>query len=322
MTESALTTTGTAKLAQTDLLDAFAAFLRLNVAEGDASPHTIRSYYTHVSLYVSWCEEHGINPAQATDKEIAAYRKALVDNGYKRSTIATKLSIIRRLYQAAVWRGLRADNPAAGVKAPRDRTARAERTKFLPLGGLKRLLQAPQGDGPMARRDRAMLALMGIHGLRVSEVSSLRVGDVDLTQGVITVTGKGQKARTVYLIEATSRVLEDWLKVRPWVAQGNVDALFVTLGSRIRGTAMSDRAIRYRVDGYLEILGLKDEGISCHALRHSAATWARAGGAALDAIAGMLGHTSVTTTQVYAKIVDRMTENPARYLEAVMGKVA
>jgi len=64
---------------------------------------------------------------------------------------------------------------------------------------------------------------------------------------------------------------------------------------------------------------LKAEGISCHALRHSAATWSRAGGARLDAIAGMLGHTSVTTTGVYAKIVDKIAENPARYLEELMG---
>jgi integrase/recombinase XerC/integrase/recombinase XerD len=73
------------------------------------------------------------------------------------------------------------------------------------------------------------------------------------------------------------------------------------------------------VDKYLEELALKAEGISCHALRHSAATWSRAGGARLDAIAGMLGHTSVTTTGVYAKIVDKIAENPARYLEELMG---
>jgi integrase/recombinase XerC len=82
---------------------------------------------------------------------------------------------------------------------------------------------------------------------------------------------------------------------------------------------MSTRAVRYLVDGYLDDLGLKHEGVSCHSLRHSAATWARAGGAALDALAGMLGHASVTTTQVYAQIVDRMIENPARYIEAMIG---
>ena len=80
----------------------------------------------------------------------------------------------------------------------------------------------------------------------------------------------------------------------------------------------SDGSIRSLVDGYLKAGGLKAEGISCHALRHSAATWTRAGGAKLDAIADMLGHSSTTTTQVYAQIVDKMSENPARYVEAVL----
>ncbi len=81
---------------------------------------------------------------------------------------------------------------------------------------------------------------------------------------------------------------------------------------------MSARAIRYLVDKHLEALGLKAEGVSCHSLRHSAATWARAGGAKLDAIGGMLGHASIQTTTVYAKIVDRMSENPAQFLENLL----
>jgi site-specific recombinase XerD len=114
-------------------------------------------------------------------------------------------------------------------------------------------------------------------------------------------------------------VLTDWQEVRPSVARTEVQALFVVVGPRGSGTALSERAIRYLVYDYLQKLGLKAEGISCHALRHSAATWARAGGARLDAIAGMLGHASVTTTGVYAKIVDKIAENPARYLEELMG---
>ena len=98
---------------------------------------------------------------------------------YEVGTVAVKLVAIRRLYEAAVWRGLRQDNPAAGLKAPKDRTERAERIKFLPLDGLRCLLDAPKGDDPAAHRDRAILALMGRHGLRVSEVSRLTVDAVD-----------------------------------------------------------------------------------------------------------------------------------------------
>ena len=102
------------------------------------------------------------------------------------------------------------------------------------------------------------------------------------------------------------------------VANPGEAALFVSLDRAHKGGGMSTRAIRYVVDEYLADVGLKAAGISCHSLRHSAATWARAGGAKLDAIADQLGHSSTDTTRVYSKIVNRMQENPARYLEAML----
>ena len=326
--DKALIATGTSVAAETaprcpddptSLTEIFGRFLRLYVAEGDASPATIRTYHAQAAQYVAWCQQQGVSPSTATENDIIAYRKYLVETGYKPTTIALKLAVVRRLYEAIQWRGLRDDNPAAGVKSPRDRTARDERVKYLPLDGLKQLLAAPQGDGPLPRRNRAILALMGVHGLRVSEVAGLKLDDLDLNEGVVTVLGKGRKVRTVYLTDQTTQVLAAWLEVRGKVALDEVHALFVVVGPNGPGTAIGARGIRYLVDRYLEELGLKAEGISCHALRHSAATWSRAGGARLDAIAGMLGHTSVTTTGVYAKIVDKIAENPARYLEELMG---
>ena len=89
--------------------------------------------------------------------------------------MAVKLAAIRQLYEAAVWRGLRQDNPAAGLKAPKGKTERSERIKFLALDGLRRILDAPRGNDPAAVRDRAMLARVSRHGLRVSEVAGLTV---------------------------------------------------------------------------------------------------------------------------------------------------
>jgi site-specific recombinase XerC len=85
--------------------------------------------------------------------------------------VAVKLAAVRRPYKTLVWRGLCLDSPDSGVKAPRDRTVREERGKFLPLEGLKKLLTAPEGAGPKARRDHAIQAPMGVHGLRVAEVT-------------------------------------------------------------------------------------------------------------------------------------------------------
>jgi integrase/recombinase XerC len=159
---------------------------------------------------------------------------------------------------------------------------------------------------------------MGRHGLRVSEVAGLEVGSVDFDAGTVRVTGKGHKTRTVYLTEASVAALRQWLDIRASVADPGEPALFVSLDRVHRGGGMSARAIRYLVDSYLERLGLKAKGISCHSLRHSAATWARAGGAKLDALADMMGHADVSTTRIYAQIVDKMTENPARFLEAML----
>ena len=266
---------------------------------------------------MAWCAEYGINPATATEDDIVAYRKELIGR-YEVGTVAVKLAAIRRLYEAAVWRGLRQDNPAAGLKAPKDRTERAERVKFLPLEGLRQVLEAPRGNGPAAVRDRAILAMMGRHGLRVSEVAGLTVDSVDFDAGTVRVVGKGRKSRTVYLIESSAEALRAWLDVRGSVANPGEPALFVSLDRAHKGGGMSTRAIRYVVDNYLANVGLKAERISCHSLRHSAATWARAGGAKLDAIADQLGHASTDTTRIYARIVDRMTENPAKFLEAML----
>jgi integrase/recombinase XerD len=310
-------TTTDRTLTTTDILADFGKSLRLHTADGDASPATIRSYHSNAGQFVAWCTERGINPATATEDDIAVYRRELVAQ-YKVGTVAVKLAAIRRLYEAAVWRGLRQDNPAAGLRAPKDRTARAERMKFLPLEGLRRLLDAREGDGAPAVRDRAILALMGRHGLRVAEVAELTVGCMDFDVGTVRVTGKGQKTRTVHLTEASVAALRQWLDVRESVADPGESALFVSLDRVHRGGGMSARAVRYMVDGYLEALDLKAAGISCHSLRHSAATWARAGGAELDALADMMRHADVSTTRIYAQIVNKMTENPAQFLEAML----
>jgi integrase/recombinase XerD len=212
MTQQALTIRTERAVSTTDILADFGKFLRLHTADGDASPATIRSYYSNAGQFVASCAEHGINPATATEDDVAVYRQELVAQ-YKVGTVAVKLAAIRRLYEAAVWRGLRQDNPAAGLRAPKDRTARAERIKFLPLEGLRQLLDAPKDNGAPAVRDRAILALMGRQGLRVSEVAGLTIGCVDFDAETVRVTSKGRKTRTVYLTETPAGALHTWLDI-------------------------------------------------------------------------------------------------------------
>jgi site-specific recombinase XerD len=194
---------------------------------------------------VSWCAERGTEPAHATETDLLNYRQHLAQH-YGRGTVAVKLAAVRRLYQAAVWRGFRADNPAAGLKAPKERTERAE-------DGLRRLLSAPMGSKTGAVRDRAMLAMMGRHGLRVSEVAGLTVDSLDLDAGTVRVVGKGSKARTVYLTESSTTAIREWLDIRPDVANEGARALFEALDRRTKGSGMTARAIRWKVDKYLEL---------------------------------------------------------------------
>jgi integrase/recombinase XerD len=126
MTITTLTTRQDQTPTTTNVMTAFGAFLRLHVADGDASPATFRSYHSNAGQFVAWRAEHGINPATAIEDDIATYRKVLVAR-CATGTVAVKLAAIRRLYEAAQWRGLRQDNPAAGLRAPTDKTERAER---------------------------------------------------------------------------------------------------------------------------------------------------------------------------------------------------
>ena len=304
-----------APLATTDeLLAGFAAFLRLDVAQGDASPATIRTYKSQVGQYLDWCGSKGVHPATATDDDMKAYRAALVGASYAKATIASKLQAVRRLYAMAQARGYRPDNPAEGVKAPPDRTDRAERVKWLGLGDLARLLDEPDTSTVAGKRDAAILALMAMHGLRVSEVAGLDVSDLDLDAGTVRVLGKGQKVRTALLVGPSADAIRRWLQVRPDVAEHGEPALFVSTHCPAKGTRLSVRAIRKATDRHLDRLGLKREGVSCHALRHTYATQARAAGAKLDAISRALGHSSIDTTMIYSRIVDARSENPAAFL--------
>jgi site-specific recombinase XerD len=309
-------------VATEDLLQAFADWMRLDVAEGDASPETIRTYWSQVSYFLNWCEDEGVHPALATEEDVKDYRAALIGECYARATVASKLNAVRRFYAMAQARGFRSDNPAQGVKAPRDLTNRSERVKWLPLVAVQEVLDAPDISTTKGRRDRAILALLAVHGLRVAEVGRLEIEDLDVEAGTLTVLGKGRKRRTVDLVELSKAALARWLEVRGDVAYPEESALFVSVRDRRSdgpGRAIGRRGISKMVDGHLEELGLKREGVSCHALRHSFATLSRAAGARLDAISRALGHSSVTTTQVYADIVDRAAENPARFLVGALG---
>lgn len=305
-----------------EMLEAFQRWMRLDVADGCASPETLRAYFCDVRQHLEWLVGLGLRPAEAGEDELKEFRAHLVER-YAVSTVGRKLASVRRFYGMAVARGALGQNPAAGLKAPRDRTAREERVKYLTMEAVRRVLGLPNLATPKGLRDKAALVLMSLHGLRVIEVHRLDLGEMELEvgeAGTLRVLGKGDKWRTVLLTEETREVLRMWLAARALMRSGSA-AVFLTMhwGNRGEpGERISTRGIRGMVDGYLRAAGVKRAGISCHSLRHSFATLSLAAGGNLLAISGALGHSSVTTTQVYAKIVDKARHNPAKLLVGLL----
>jgi site-specific recombinase XerD len=317
---------------------AFADFLKLKVADGDASPHTVRAYRQHVQAFADWCQTNSIQPGQATEADLELYRQHLKNAGYKRSTIASKLQAVRRFFDAAGWRGIRTDNPAKGVRAPKDRTSRVTqiRKKALPLEAIQNLLDAPTVHGPhityadpdippetIRARDRVIIALMVLHGLRVTEVANLSLDDVNLDHQPysLVVHGKGHKDRVVYLINRTVELLRAWLDLRrPVVAAYNPDmpALLLTFSRASLIQPLQTQDCRRVVNFYLKVTGWKAKGVSCHALRHTFATWAAYAGADIPAISAALGHADIATTGLYAQVADAMKQNPAEALAGLL----
>lgn len=302
---------------QPDLMDAFADFLRLDVANGDASMDTIRGYKTQVGQWVEWCQVNDINPAAATSNNVKSYRMHLVTNGYKATSIAHKLTIIRRFYAAAVDHGLRPDNPAAGVKPPKDKRAEDDFHYLTEVDYTLLLRAVPKTKSEKNLRDKAIMAMMGLQGLRTVEIERANVGDMKMNGDVVSLLVRGKNHdRTIYLRPDVADILCQYLADRK---QAETDEegvpLFVACGNRAGGKRISRRGVRQTVDFYLKKADLKRPGISDHALRHTAATLAYKYTQDLRGVQEMLGHADPKTTARYAHVIDKMKNNPANAIQ-------
>ena len=163
-----------------DLKQIFAEFLELEVGDGAASTDTIRNYISHTKQYFNWCKDNLLQPLEAEADDIKQYRKFLIESGKKNKTIATKLNIIRRLYQAAIVKGLISTNPVDGIKAPVSKEDPASRITFLTEEELVLLLGEIQSQLDRAKtrkrklaiyRDRVLIGIMSLEGCRIVNVA-------------------------------------------------------------------------------------------------------------------------------------------------------
>lgn len=273
------------------------AFIDALWMERGLAENTLAAYRSDLKAFTQWLSGQGIDDLlRASRADVMAYLGSRVAAGASRRSSARLLSTLRRFYRYQVRQGAISEDPTARVEAPKpDR----------PLPGalseaeVERLLDAPDTETAIGQRDRCMLEVLYATGLRVSELVGLRLDQLNTRQGVVRVTGKGGKERLVPLGEAALSALEDYLTVmRPALAKGRVvDTVFITA----RGEGMTRQAFWYRIRHYAEAAGIKAH-LSPHTLRHSFATHLLNHGADLRVVQLLLGHSDLSTTQVYTHV--------------------
>ncbi len=230
-------------------------------------------------------------------EQVRSFLAFLGTQNYSKSTIARKLATLRSFYKFCMRRGYVQTNPLATIKTPKQDK---RLPKFLDLDAINKLLATPDCNTLLGSRDRAMLEVMFSTGVRVSELVDLNFADVEMVNRTIRVRGKGKKQRTAPIGPTAIAAIQRYLELRRADARSarfDQEALFVNK----HGQRLSTRSVRRKLDKYLSECGL-DPTISPHTLRHSFATHMLNNGADLRSVQELLGHQSISTTQVYTHL--------------------
>ncbi len=289
-----------------DLIDAFCDQLWLQ--DGLASS-SLASYRRDVTAWAAWLEQHGASLLAAQRGDVEAFLAAQYTARAKATSIARRLSAIRRFYGLQLQQGVLGADPTLRVRAPK---LPRRLPKNLTEAQVEALLAAPDTNSTLGLRDRAMLETLYATGLRVSELTGLRLAQVSLDMGVVRVLGKGSKERLVPLGEEAI----DWLKrylgsARTGLAgEGRSDAVFLTA----RRGPMTRQAFWTLIKRYATRAGIARDRLSPHVLRHAFATHLLNHGADLRVVQLLLGHADITTTTIYTHVArERLKELHARH---------
>lgn len=272
----------------------------LNVEAG-LSANTLSAYGTDLTDFLSFCEDKALKAPSALTPELAtAYLASLDKRGLSTRTRARRLSAIKRLYRFLIEEGELNENPLALIGSGK---LSRKLPDVLTRGEIVSLLEAPDLESPEGLRDRAMLELLYATGLRVSELCGLRAAQFNADAGFIRVMGKGSKERAVPVGDAAVH----WLT--RYVSEGRSRLLkkrqspFLFVG-RKSGKAITRQGFWQRIKRHTRAAGI-DKDISPHTLRHSFATHLLDGGADLRSVQAMLGHSDISTTEIYTHVSRR-----------------
>ncbi len=274
-----------------DLLEAFLHHL---AHERRLSPQTLGSYRRDLVRIRDWlARERRVGWDRLDQETVRRYVAARHRGGVSGKTLQRELSSLRSLFRYLLREGIAAHNPAQGVRAPK--VAR-KLPVTLEADELCALLDAGD-DEPLPLRDAAMIELFYSSGLRLAELISVNVGDIDMEDGTLTVTGKGAKTRRVPVGTKAREAVMRWLGVRGGLAGPEERALFVSQ----RGSRIHPRTVQQRLKQWALTKGAA-RGVHPHLLRHSFASHLLESSGDLRAVQELLGHSDIATTQIYTHL--------------------
>ena len=269
--------------------------------ERGVSDNTLAAYRSDLQKYALWLDKNKYEMVNAQEGHLRSYLSSM--KGRTARTMARHLSSLRSLYGYFVREGIMKHDPSTRIEAPK---LGRQLPKFLTEVEVEALLNAPDTGTLLGLRDRAMLEILYATGLRVTELIGLQSGQVNLRQGVVRVLGKGNKERLVPLGEESIEWLDRYLQdARSELLKESIcDTLFLTR----RGTVMSRQAFWYLIKRYAVVAGI-NKTISPHILRHAFATHLLNHGADLRVVQMLLGHSDISTTQIYTHIAQERLKN-------------
>ncbi len=264
--------------------------------EKGLSPHTRSAYRTDLLAFARWLEGRGLTLETVGRDAVLDHLGWRLSEGYQARSTARFLSGLRSFYKYSVREGRIAEDPTLLVSMPQ---LGAPLPKSLSEADVEALLAAPDTGDSLGLRDRTMLEVLYATGLRVTELISLTLDEINLREGSLRVFGKGSKERLIPLGEEAIAWLEDYLKTaRPLLLGGQPgDILFPSQ----RGTAMTRQTFWHRIKLHAQVAGIRTS-LSPHTLRHAFATHLLNHGADLRTVQMLLGHTSLSTTQIYTHV--------------------
>jgi len=277
-------------------------FLSWLVSERGRSANTIAAYRRDLAAYERWLTAQGLAFGEVRPATIETYVAALRAEGRAPASVARSLVAVRSLHRFLAEEGDAGADPGAAVDVPR---VPRGLPKALAEAEVTSLIDAVTGHDPIARRDRAILEVLYGAGLRISELVGLSLGDLDVDGGSLRAFGKGSKERIVPLVGMAREAMRDWLaqsgrgalEPERWARRGDAEAVFLNA----RGGRLSRQGAWGVVRRYGDLVGLGDR-LTPHVLRHSCATHLLDHGADIRVVQELLGHASISTTQLYTLV--------------------